>query len=348
MGIDTLINHMRGMVFPLTEHESKELFRQYCRPGGESVKQYVSRRRRCWTLLVQMDPVIHLSEGRRSDMLLDLSSLTREERVMVQASIDNERDFDRVADALIIQHPRIHLRACRKRTKGKGKDGIKRGDNSNTRWLQEKGKHTGSENMEQVLIAQTLLPLKITILMTTRSGKQMLIKPTMTQWIPEAMTEKKLRITIDTFSSSVALDDVSVFEATELDAIALLADTWDNDLDPEVSAQLVRANVQACFSFGKEKGKGNRKGKGKGKFPVCPSCLPFGDRRQRLRELKAKSECRVCGRKGHWAHDRECAMSPSSLSSKNPDQYSSYDETTAPLQPTEEGHNVFRFQRLQR
>ena len=27
-GIDTLINHMRGTVFPLTEHKSKELFRQ--------------------------------------------------------------------------------------------------------------------------------------------------------------------------------------------------------------------------------------------------------------------------------------------------------------------------------
>ena len=33
-------------------------------------------------------------------MLLDLSGLTREERVVVQASINNERDFDRVADAL--------------------------------------------------------------------------------------------------------------------------------------------------------------------------------------------------------------------------------------------------------
>ena len=48
-GIDTLIQHMRGMVFPLTERESKDLFRQYCRPvgplsrqNGESMKQYVS------------------------------------------------------------------------------------------------------------------------------------------------------------------------------------------------------------------------------------------------------------------------------------------------------------------
>ena len=33
-GIDTPIQHVRGMVFPLTEHESKELFPWYRRPGG--------------------------------------------------------------------------------------------------------------------------------------------------------------------------------------------------------------------------------------------------------------------------------------------------------------------------
>ena len=38
-GIDTLINHMRGLVFLLTEHESKELFRQQCRPGGPLSRQ---------------------------------------------------------------------------------------------------------------------------------------------------------------------------------------------------------------------------------------------------------------------------------------------------------------------
>ena len=53
----------------------------------------------------------------------------------------------------------------------------------------------------------------------------------------------------DTFSLYVALDDVTVFEVAELDAIALLADTWDNDLGPEVSAQLVKANAQAYLSF---------------------------------------------------------------------------------------------------
>ena len=143
------------MVFPFTEHESQELFRQHCRPRGpssrqygESMKQCVLRRRRCWTFLVQMDPVFHLSEGHRSNMLQDLSGLTPEERVMVQALINNERDFDRVADALNIQHPRIHLREVQKRVKAKGKDGFKRGDNSNTRWFRGKGKgkHSDSGN----------------------------------------------------------------------------------------------------------------------------------------------------------------------------------------------------------
>ena len=79
------------------------------------MKHYVSRRRRCWTLLVQMDPVIHLSEGHRPDMLLNLSGLTREERVMVQTSIGNECDFGRVADALIIHHARNHFRESQRR-----------------------------------------------------------------------------------------------------------------------------------------------------------------------------------------------------------------------------------------
>ena len=83
------------------------------------MKQYVSRRRR-WALLVQMDPVVYLSEGHRSDMLLDVRGLTREERIMVQAFINNERNFDRVAEALIIQHSCIHLQKSQRRAKDKG------------------------------------------------------------------------------------------------------------------------------------------------------------------------------------------------------------------------------------
>ena len=72
-------------------------------------------------------------------------------------------------------------------------------------------------------------------------------------------------------------------------------------------AQLVQASAQAYFSAGKEIG---------GKFPVRPSHLALEDRRRRLKELKAKTECRACGRRGHWACDHTCAMSPPGSSSK--------------------------------
>ena len=57
-GIEKLIEAMKASVFPLTNHEAKEMFRQYCKPtgslsrqNGESMTQYISRRRRCWKLL---------------------------------------------------------------------------------------------------------------------------------------------------------------------------------------------------------------------------------------------------------------------------------------------------------
>ena len=128
-GVDILIEAIRASVFPLTTYEAKELFRQYCKPTGslsrqqgESMQHYVSRRKRCWKLLKELDPEIVLSEGHRADMLLDLAGLDKHERTMIQASIGNARDFDKIADALVVQHPRVHLKhsSAPQRTAPKG------------------------------------------------------------------------------------------------------------------------------------------------------------------------------------------------------------------------------------
>ena len=128
-----------------------------------------------------------------------------------------------------------------------------------------------------------------------------------------------------------------------MDAIALLADTWNDDLDPEVSAQLVQASAQDSLSFGKEKGKGigevKAKGKGKGQISCSTVTSVIGG----SSELKAKTKCRACGRKGPWANDRECARSSScSSSTQKSDMYSSYGDTTTTYQPRESGWSVFR------
>ena len=75
--------------------------------------------------------------------------MTREKRVEEEASINNESDFDKVADALVVQQPRVHLRESRKRPKEKGKD---------THWFQEGGKQRDNgKNWNECLLHKVQL-----------------------------------------------------------------------------------------------------------------------------------------------------------------------------------------------
>ena len=127
-----MVKAMKCAVFPLTTHEAKELFRQYCKPSGslsrqlgESMSQFVSRRRRCWKLLKELDTEIELSEGHRADMLLHFAGLDKQAKIMIQASIGNVREFEKIADALIVEHPRIHLSPAGAKVKAKEREKAK-------------------------------------------------------------------------------------------------------------------------------------------------------------------------------------------------------------------------------
>ena len=79
---------------------------------------------------------------------------------------------------------------------------------------------------------------------------------------------------------------------------------------------------------------------------LCPSFFAIGESQTTDERTETKTECDVYGRKLHWAcvRDVQC-LHPVCL--RKPGASSSNDDTTAPLQPTGEGHNVFRSQRLQ-
>ena len=205
---------------------------------------------------------------------------------MVQDAISNERDFDRVAEALIIQHPRIHLRESQRRIKGKGKDGFKRVDNSNTRWFRGmgKGKLTGSGKPGASAHHANLTSVKDYYYYDEDMSESANAYQVHNDPVDPRSDDGEEALDYDddeendTFSSYVALDDATVFEAAELDAVALLADTWGDSLDPEVSAQLVQASAQAYISFGmdKGKGKGKKQKKGQGQIPCSTVTSAIG------------------------------------------------------------------------
>ena len=78
-------------------------------------------------MLKELDSEIELSEGHRADMMLDLAGLDSSQKVMIQASIQNERNFDKIAGALLAQYPLIHFKECSNRPSVPGKVGGRRG-----------------------------------------------------------------------------------------------------------------------------------------------------------------------------------------------------------------------------
>jgi len=57
-----------------------------------------------------------LSMGHRADLLLDMAGLDYNQKLMLQSSVQNVRDFEPIAEALLQQHPNIHKREGRAST----------------------------------------------------------------------------------------------------------------------------------------------------------------------------------------------------------------------------------------
>ena len=87
----------------------------------------------------------------------------------------------------------------------------------------------------------------------------------------------------------------------------------------EEANAVIQENLTANLSQ-KGKGKGKFKGKpkaahvafyaypgkgGKGKYTPT-----LEDRKRRLQEIKARTKCKVCGERGHWAGDSACKGKP--------------------------------------
>ena len=120
-GVKILIERIRQQVFPLKQTKGREVFLMGQKPGGplstaagESMVSFIVRRRRWWAMLRELDDTIQLSANIRGDLLLDQTGLSRQEKLMVL-------DFDKIAAALLEQHPKIGYDEDRK---GKHEGGL--------------------------------------------------------------------------------------------------------------------------------------------------------------------------------------------------------------------------------
>ena len=109
-GMEVLFKGMKKMVFPQTTHESRDLHKEYTKPGhigilagqsGEAMHFYVARKMVAWQKIRELDDKVMLSIELGADMLLEAANISKAQQQITISSISKERDSDKIADALI-------------------------------------------------------------------------------------------------------------------------------------------------------------------------------------------------------------------------------------------------------
>ena len=114
-GLDLLVQRVQERRFPQRTAEARELLKQGMRIGGpmsrvlgEPMTSYISRRRRWWTLVHEMDNTLELGDTVQGSMMLEQGGLSRFEQNMVLTYTKGQRTMTAVG----VRHPRqqvIHL-----------------------------------------------------------------------------------------------------------------------------------------------------------------------------------------------------------------------------------------------
>ena len=281
-----LIEAVRNHAFPIKELEAKELYRMgtsssgiLSRQAGERMTSYMSRRHRWWKKLQSLDESIPVSETIRANYFskeLIISNLDRKEKFMILTAVNDKPTIENVESTLGRQHNKIHV--YEKKTK----------------------KENGFKQTSKPFYKKPFASGK---------SKAYLAGEDFIEVDPDEGDDLSNENADDGDVACLAADigEAEDVELVELDVVAafLGSDTFDDIGDSQSHSSLNEATAYLGCVKGKGKGIPMRKGGTHGYRPRV-SHLSIEDGRRKLQEIKARSTCKKCGKKGHWAGDREC------------------------------------------
>ena len=238
------------------------------RVPGEPMTSYISRRRRWWTLVHEMDNTLELGDTVQGSMMLEQAGLSRFEQNMVLTYTKGQRTMTAIVEALLEQHYDVHHR-------GRETPTPTGNSSSPNRWRRR--------DTTRAYLAEAE-PIK-ELTDTAAYGEEGISDDydcEQDETEDDEIHETDLAPLLGNSGEDPEADD-ALTEALQLDAVAMVA--WQ------------RFN-------GKGKGKGKVKAKGKGKYKG--NNLSLEERKKRLAELKSRTTCQACGARGHWAGDDIC------------------------------------------
>jgi hypothetical protein len=320
------------------------LFKAGQRPGvlsrqaGEPIISYISRRKRWYDLLKQLDPKLEIPSTLRGELLLDHANLTQAEKLMVMTSTFNSLEFDVISEALVKQHAISHsLRSNEtQHRKGKGKgwarsyygaedwtgcdESMYQRDETEA-YFTEACENDWQEDESYAWYADDQWD------MTWESAEASWYPETAwygeaslyperawygedSSWNEGSCQDRYEEIVDNYFSEAKDAEQI----AMEVQSAYLAGE--HNGTEPAVTYKGTGKSPSKGYGkgyskgkgkgFGKHKGKGYSKGAGKKGYKSRPGDLSLEDRRKRLEELKKKTKCQACGQIGHWAGDNVC------------------------------------------
>ena len=220
------------------------------RVPGEPMTSDISRRRRWWTLVHEMDNTLELGDTVQGSMMLEQAGLSRFEQNMVLTYTKGQRTMTAIAEALLEQHYDVHHRGRETPTPT--------GDSSSpNRWRRRDTTRAYLAEAEPIKELTDITAYGEEGISDDYGGEQ-------DEEEDDEIHETDFVALLGNSGEDPEADD-ALAEALQLDAVAMVA--W-----------------QRFNGKGRNKGKGKVKGKGKGKNKGYN--LSLEERKKRLAELK--------------------------------------------------------------
>ncbi len=292
-GPDQLLKLFAENLKPRKAQEARELFAAGSKDGGilsrqqnEPMSSYVMRRRAWWSALQDLEEDMRVSETILSEQLLMNAGITEDQRLMVRTMLQGNMSFNRVAEELLAQHPRLHDRERRQKGKGHGKGFGKPWRKSFHHNRSYWGESHAEEEDDWDAHSQSL-----------------------TGYTAECEDYYENEELYDSQSYAAFEGEyVEEYEHFLENHMALLSEGGfdiDNDEACALAAESIQLEYEAYNVRSQAKGKGIG-GFGTARHFEVSGQLSLQERKARLQLLKSKTECRRCGQRGHWSGDPQC------------------------------------------
>ena len=296
-GPKKLLEVFHANLKPRKAQEARELYSAGARDGGplsrqstESMASYVGRRRAWWAALRSLDDSLKVPETILAEQVLTNSGISYDQQLMVRTMLQGKMTVELVAEELVSQHPQLHERErFNRHVKGGGKGWKSRKPGGFRGFHAEVADDESWEWASQTPTGFT----------ATEDG----------DW---DYNEEELYTGGAGYVSEYDMTEEDDDEAYLVMNFALLTESgfdMTNDEACALAAESLQLENEAYMLRTQGKGKGHGGFGQQRQFDISGQ-VSFQERKARLAQLKAKTECRRCGMKGHWSGDAACPKGP--------------------------------------